>query len=204
MEGLLTDIELKLLLEGMETRWVVFCEEYIKHNNATRAAIAAGYKDGSGINVTASRLLTKTNISTYVNHLKAKRSIKNELTADRILKEYAKIAFSSLSDFVDVDDEGKVKIKSLEEIGDLAAGLKSIETINLTDAGEVYGQVTKLTREDKLKALEALARHHALFTDNVNLTGSTSQEKIIKQEVTISINHRSKNQTLTDEKPDET
>ena len=72
-----------------------FCREYIVDLNGTQAAIRAGYSKKTS-NEQAARLLAKVSIQTYVKELIEKRAKKTEITAERVLQEYARIAFVDL------------------------------------------------------------------------------------------------------------
>lgn len=52
----------------MNEKQTRFCEEYVKDYNGAKAAVRAGYSE-NGARVTASKLLTKTNIQNYVQEL---------------------------------------------------------------------------------------------------------------------------------------
>lgn len=73
----------------------LFCQEYIIDLNATQAAIRAGYSERTA-RVTASKLLTKANISTRIKELKDKRADKLELDAYWVLKRLKEISDRSM------------------------------------------------------------------------------------------------------------
>ena len=92
----------------------IFCKEYIKDFNATRAAIAAGYSK-KGARQTASDTLAKAYIQEQINKLTTKRAERTQITADNVVKELAKIGFGSedqIEGFTRL--EIKDKIKALE------------------------------------------------------------------------------------------
>lgn len=87
-----------------------FCEEYLVDLNGTRAYCAAypKVKNEAVARTNASRLLTNANIQKYISDLRQQQSKRTGITADTVLKELGKIAFS------DVEVSGKEKIKALE------------------------------------------------------------------------------------------
>jgi len=92
----------------------IFCKEYIKDFNATRAAIAAGYSKKTARNQGCENL-SKPNIEKKINEMKAKRAERTQITADNVVKELAKIGFGSedqIEGFTRL--EIKDKIKALE------------------------------------------------------------------------------------------
>ena len=70
-----------------------FCEEFIVDNNATQAAIRAGYSKRSAYS-TGHDNLKNIEIQKYISELKEARSLRTQVTADRVLKEITKIAFA--------------------------------------------------------------------------------------------------------------
>ena len=92
----------------------IFCKEYIKDFNATRAAIAAGYSKKTAY-ATGAENLRKPQLQKKINEMKAKRAERTQITADNVVKELAKIGFGSedqIEGFTRL--EIKDKIKALE------------------------------------------------------------------------------------------
>ena len=77
-------------LHGKQKR---FCEEYLVDLNATQAAIRAGYSEKTAYSM-GHENRQKQKIQTYINHLMKWRSLRTQVTADRVLEELAKIAFA--------------------------------------------------------------------------------------------------------------
>ena len=84
-----------------------FCEEYLIDLNATQAAIRAGYKNPE----IGRQIITKNNVSEYLNSLMKKRSENTGVTAEKVVKELESIAFTK------TEITGKEKIKALELLG---------------------------------------------------------------------------------------
>jgi len=70
-----------------------FCEEILVDGNVTQAAIRAGYSKRSAYS-TGHDNLKKPKIQKYISELKEARSLRTQVTADRILQELAKIGFA--------------------------------------------------------------------------------------------------------------
>ncbi len=70
-----------------------FCWEYLVDLNATQAAIRAGYSKRSASSIGYENL-TKYKIQTRINNLVIWRSLRTQVTADRVLEELATIAFA--------------------------------------------------------------------------------------------------------------
>lgn len=133
-----------------------FCQEYIIDLNATKAAIRAGYSE-NGAKVQGHRLLTNANIKSYIVELIKNISQKTEITAERVLKEYAKLAFTNFDDLVDMST-GRPVFRDIEAINpDHMAALQSVSE---TKVG------LKFRMHDKKGALDALARHLGIFAED--------------------------------------
>ncbi len=139
-----------------------FCEEYIVDLNGTQAAIRAGYSKRSA-QVQAVENLSKPIIQSVISELKKKLSEKTGITAERVLREYEKIGFSNIQDYITSDNQ-IIDISSIDR--DKAAVVESIKT---TETTETYGKVTNTKRQvhirliSKLNALDSIGKHIGLF-----------------------------------------
>jgi phage terminase small subunit len=70
-----------------------FCEEILVDDNATKAAIRAGYSKRSAYSI-GHENMQKPKIKRYISQLKATRNLRTQVTTDRILLELAKIGFA--------------------------------------------------------------------------------------------------------------
>lgn len=150
---------------GLLPKQKVFCEEYIIDSNASAAAIRAGYSV-KGVSVTASKLLAKTNVSAYIDILKAERSKRTGITADRVLNEMAKIAFADITDIINAND---ATIKdSAKGVDTAAIASIKVKTIPTKD-GPIVEREFKM--HDKTKNLELLGKNLGILTDKIDMTG---------------------------------
>ena len=90
----------------------VFCQEYLKDVNATRAAKRAGY---SHPHVQGPRLLANVSVKTMIDELMAERAERTKVTADRILLEYARLGFANMGDLAHWGD-GWVKFHASADL----------------------------------------------------------------------------------------
>lgn len=95
----------------------VFIDEYMVDFNGTQAAIRAGYSPKTA-GVIANENLKKPKIKMEIEKRLADRSKRTGITAERVLMEYAKIAFLVPSNVVDLKT-GEIKEGATEE--DLSA-----------------------------------------------------------------------------------
>ncbi len=77
----------------LNTKQKKFCEEILVDDNATQAAKRAGYPERSASSI-GNENRKKPKIQKYISELKEARSLRTQVTADRILVELAKIAFA--------------------------------------------------------------------------------------------------------------
>jgi phage terminase small subunit len=74
-----------------------FCLEYLIDNNATQAAIRAGFKE-TNARVVAAELLTMPCVQDELDRLRAERSARTEITADMVLAKWWDIANANPND----------------------------------------------------------------------------------------------------------
>jgi phage terminase small subunit len=139
-----------------------FVEEYLVDLNATQAALRAGYSKKTAY-IIGHENLNKPKIKEAIEAKMREREKKTEITQERVLRELAKIAFSDLTDFVEFGPDGLT--------------IKESSKVDGTVLSEVYmnqsrkGKSHKVKLHDKLKALELLGRHLAMFTDKTQISG---------------------------------
>lgn len=71
------------------------------------------------------------------------------ITTDRVLEEYARIAFANLGEIVEWDDKGIMKVREPEKLGAVA------EIVQSAGSGHPY----RVKLYDKRAALDAIARY---------------------------------------------
>lgn len=145
----------------------IFCQEYIVDNNATHAAIRAGYSKRSADTI-ASRLLRKDKSQAYIATLRAKQCKRLNITADKVADEIAKIAFFDMSKLY--NDDGSVK--QLSELDDNTRAALSENGLKALGSGDMTQIVKYMKTYDKLKALELLGKTLGIFVDNTKVEHS--------------------------------
>lgn len=132
-----------------------FCEEYMVDLNATQAAIRAGYSPKTAQQMGSENLL-KPVIQNRLAQLQAEQSRRTGVSADRVVRELAKIAFVNAGDLID-SETASVKLDASRD--DLAA----VQSIKVKTFGE-DGLEHEVKLADKLKALELLGKHLGVFS----------------------------------------
>ena len=146
-----------------------FVAEYLIDGNGKQAAIRAGYKP-SRAEVTASELLADRKVSEAVAAGRAKLLEKTGITAERVLQEIGRLAFSDVSRLFNADGSLKPLTQLSPEDSACIAGLEVI--IKNAEAGDGHtDKVHKIKVWDKSKNLEMLAKHFALLTEKVEHSG---------------------------------
>lgn len=146
-----------------------FVDEYLLDLNATQAAIRAGYSEENARQI-GSENLSKLDIQNAIQSAMDARSQRTAITADRVLNELAKLAFSNIQDFV--DDAGNLKSPG-ELSRDDAAAIQEL-TQDSIGSGEEVVLRRKYKLSDKKGSLELLGKHLKLFTDKVELAGKVA------------------------------
>ncbi|MGE3650968.1 MAG: terminase small subunit, partial [Reyranellaceae bacterium] len=142
----------------LSTRHERFVQEYLRDGNATRAYVRAGYSPRHAQS-SASRLLAQPPIEAAVTAGRQRLAEALEVSVERLGREYAKIAFASVRDFVDTGDDGRLRI-DLDKASQ--AQQEGIVDLTVTDHGKASQRVR--LKLGKLQALAALTRHVGLFT----------------------------------------
>lgn len=151
-----------------------FAEEYLIDLNATAAAKRAGYSEKTAYSM-GHELLKKPEIQTYIQERQVQLQESLNITQERVLKEYAKIAFFDIRKAYDTDGSLLPVHELDDETAGAICGIESIE--EKAQAGEetiVTGTVRKVKVSDKRKALEDLARHLGMFEADNKQKGSDS------------------------------
>ncbi len=132
-------------------RQLAFIREFLVDGNAAEAARRAGYS-AENANGIAYHLRNDPKIAERIAAGQARRREKKQITADRVLEELGRMAFSTMSDYVEWGPGG-ITLRDhalLDE--DQKAAVADVEP-------KGNGKVARLKLYDKLAALNALARH---------------------------------------------
>lgn len=158
----------------------LFVLEYAIDQNATQAAIRAGYSEKTAYSQ-GQRLLKKVEISEAIAKNTEKRAEKLEITADNVAKELAKIGFANMEDYIRLTDDGDAYVNLSELTRDQAA---AISEITIEDYKEGRGpnardiRKTKFKLSDKKSALDSLAKHLGMFKDQVEHSGEVKLQTL--------------------------
>ncbi len=147
-----------------------FVKEYLVDFNATQAAIRAGYSERSSSRI-GPELLGKTWISDAVNHGRAVLAKKLDISAERVLNELARVAFSDMRNYVQIGSGGSLRINDPKDLTeDQTAAISE-----MSETTSEHGGSLKFRLHDKIRALELLGKNLKLFTDKLEHTGKDGE-----------------------------
>lgn len=155
----------------LDARQRLFVEAYLADPelDAERAAEKAGYVDAP--KRWARRLMQNPAVKAAIEDRIAQRMNRLEIDQDYVLKRLMQIADADPRRAFHPDG----RVKSIHELDDdLAAALQGIDSVEVRADEESRVEIKKLRLWDKLKALELLGKHLAMFTDRVEATRDTT------------------------------
>lgn len=149
-------------LYGLTARQALFVSEYLKDLNGTQAAIRAGYSPKAA-EVQASENLRKPKIQLAIREGQKAAEARSTVTVDRVLLELARVAFSDTT-VVAFIEGGRLVIKDTKDVDE--GNRRAIAELS-----QSFGNTStlKVKMHDKIKALELLGRHLAMFKDKVDV-----------------------------------
>lgn len=131
----------------------LFVAEYLVDLNATQAAIRAGYSAKTARQIAAQNL-AKLNVEAEIEKAMQKRMERTEVTADKVVKELARLAFADMRSYTVWGPDGVRWVESEELSEDDSA---AVTEVTLTP--NQYGQSLKIKLGHKDSALRLLAEH---------------------------------------------
>lgn len=159
------------------------------------AAIKAGYPKASA-GAQGSWALAQPSVAKYVAARQAKLQEKHDVTLDRVIREFAKIGFANMDDYLVDDGNGRPQFRLMGEIGRDKLAVVTEVTVDVRKEfegrGEDREQVATIDRirfklADKVNALTQLGKHLGMFPkesradeDDITVSGVGSRNITIK------------------------
>lgn len=142
-----------------------FVDEYLIDLNATQAAIRAGYSERTAY-ATGHENLRKPEIQEALTQRRQQLAESTEITPEKVIAEYAKIAFADMSTYAKWG-EGGVSLVNSEQLpeGASAAIAEVSETVTEKSTN------TRFKLHDKKGALDSIAKHLGMFIERREVTG---------------------------------
>ncbi|MGE0421641.1 MAG: terminase small subunit [Reyranellaceae bacterium] len=155
----------------LNLRYERFVAEYLKDLNGTRACIRAGYA-AKGARQQSSRLLALPEVRDAIAARQRQLAEQFEVTEQRVIAEFAKLAFANLDDFIEVPADGIARVELAKADRTRRAALTQVvveEYENRSGSGERARRV-RIKIASKQHALDSLARYLGLFIDRSEVT----------------------------------
>lgn len=128
-----------------------------KGMSASEAYRKAGYKADTGA---AARLSANVSVAARIQELKERHADRAEISAERVLREIASIAFANQDDFSEWGPDGVTLKDSTTLTREQKATVAEVSQTVTKDGGTIRYKL-----HDKNAALANLARHLGLFKD---------------------------------------
>lgn len=148
-----------------------FAREYIFDRKGRQAALRADIPP-SKATAFAARCLSDDVVRARINELIHIRNSDLDFEAADVLRELAKIGFSNLHNYIEIQEDGTAYV-NLEDMDHIAAAAVSEITVEeyTEGRGEYAREIkrVKLKFYNKLDALKQLAQHHGLLKEQVDV-----------------------------------
>jgi len=173
----------------------LFCSEYLKDFNGTRAYEFAykskGGKKPKGAAAAASRLLRNVKVCAYLAEKTKKLLDKADLDTVDMLKHFMKIAFTPASEYVEKIDtkNGTLVLKDLNEFDS-----SIVDGVQVKHSG-LGGKSIEYKMVSKEFALKMLANYAGGFSDRVDHTSGNAP---LKQPLVIEVNSEKTRKNMED------
>ena len=173
-------LQKRQIMPKLSDRYEAFCQEYVKDMNIIQAMIRAGYAPKYA-HRQGYKVLAKVGIQERITQLQTATAKRNEITVDRIIAEYATIAFLDPSRIF--DDSGNVlPFSEMDATSRRAIG--RIVTQEIGSGDNKVGEIKQAITYDKIKALDSLCKVLGFFApEKKELSGSVAIEQITGMEV---------------------
>jgi len=152
--------------------------------NKTEAMTFAKYKHAEGY---IKRFFERPIIADEVERRMRVLTKKANVTAEMVLDEVRKVAFTGLGDLLTVQSDGSAIVDLSDLTDDQRAALSEFKVESYLDPSEVdkEGKAVVVKKyhikfHDKLNALEKLGRYFKLFTEKVEITDTTLEDRILR------------------------
>lgn len=165
----------------MTDRDLRFADEYMIDFHPKHAAIRAGYSEKTARNA-ASWIKpdkpAKPQLRQLIDRKMADMSRRTGVTAERVMKELAAIAFVNVDDVVD-----KLDGSFIDNVQ--RADMAAVASYQVKD-----GKITEreIRFYDKLKALELIGRHLGMFDGTAADAAKTQKEKAVLESIIEAVN----------------
>lgn len=166
----------------MTDRDLRFADEYLVDYDAKHAAIRAGYSESTARNAAAwinPKNPTKPKLRALIDRKIAELSRRTGVTAERVLKELAAIAFVNIDDVVD------------RRSGSFAEDVERCDLAAVANFTNKKGKTKEKKVEfyDKLRALELIGKHLGMFDGSSADSAKTQRADAVLNSIIEAVNN---------------
>lgn len=151
-----------------------FCREFLVDFNQTQAAKRAGYSAATAAQQ-ASRLLSNVKVQSRITQLNERVKQRNDVDVDYVIRKLRATIEADVADYFIVTRDGYYP-KGLEDL--TPQQRLAISEVHTTAAG-----VVKLKLNDRLKALDMLARHLGFYHEELVVKFDRALDELSFEEV---------------------
>jgi phage terminase small subunit len=162
-----------------------FCQKYIELGNASEAyrqSYDASDMKPETVNRKAKELLDNGKIAARIEELKARQLRRHDVTIERVVEEYSKLAFLDIRKVF--DEEGNLRpVHELDP--DTAAAISGLEIekrISAIAGPDVQSHTHKIKLTDKKGALDSLAKYLGMFVEKTEISGPGGGPIVVTKE----------------------
>lgn len=148
----------------------LFVNEYVIHLDLCKAAMACGVAAISAAKYGRAMML-KTHVQAAIKDALQRKAEARTITQEKVAAEIQRIAMATVGEFMEADGDDAVKVNIMSIMRPEAAAVSEVTTTTTHDRDGNAHTRTRVKLHDKLKALELLGRHLAMFTDRVEVDG---------------------------------
>lgn len=148
-----------------------FAKEYLIDLNATQAAIRAGYSPKAAGQV-GFKLLKNDQIKAILAAGRKRVEDKLDISRERIMREYARVAFADIRNYGEWDPAGRASMKASKDLTpDHTAAISEL-TVTTSPCGDgEVAYVTKMKLASKIQALDGLCKMQGYIVNKHELAG---------------------------------
>ena len=168
------EIPEKTAFEKLTKKQQHFVLEYLISKNGTQSAIKAGYSKASA-GAISSENLQKPEIRAAIDEKLNELRDSREKELGRIWDELRSIGYAKLDDYIEWDGE-TAKVKPFEDVDARALNAIKIKKIRSESNDDIDTEVIEVKFNDKLKALESMAKMAGGLIDRHEIESKTFAE----------------------------
>jgi phage terminase small subunit len=150
-----------------------FVEEYLVDGNATHAAIRARLRTRNPA-FAGNKMLRRPRVARAIERERLQSAARTRIDHERILREFARIAFAEIGDIADWDADGFVLKPKAEIAKDDRAAVQEIAL-----RGGKKGPRARIRMHSKIQALDVLGKHLGLWGTGARTIADQAGDKLI-------------------------